>query len=50
MNIKEYSAIIRYLGRIKGLAEGVEDEDIQASLILNVDRICELLTGTVHYG
>ncbi len=44
MNVKQYSAILRYLGRIEGLAQGVEDENIQAALIMNVDRIYELLT------
>lgn len=50
MSPNEYSALIRYLGRIEGLAQGVEDENIQASLILNVDRIFEILTGMVKHA
>lgn len=37
-----YSAIMRKLGRIEGIAL-CEEEDIRAGLILNVDRICEIL-------
>ena len=44
MTAKQYSALLRYLGRIGGLAQGVEDENIQAALIMNVDRIYDLLT------
>lgn len=44
MTAKQYSVLLRYLGRIEGLAQGVEDENIQAALIMNVDRIYELLT------
>lgn len=43
MTAKQYSALLRYLGRIEGLAQGVEDENIQAALIMNVDRIYDLL-------
>ena len=42
ISMKGYSAIMRSLGRIEGIAL-CEEEDIQASLILNVDRICEIL-------
>lgn len=44
MTAKQYSALLRYLGRIEGLAQGVEDENIQAAMIMNVDRIYDLLT------
>lgn len=44
MTANQYSTLLRYLGRIEGLAQGVEDENIQAALIMNVDRIFDLLT------
>lgn len=44
MTAKQYYALLRYLGRIEGLAQGVEDENIQAALIMNVERIFDLLT------
>ena len=42
ISMKGYSAIMRSLGRIEGIAL-CEEEDIQASLIMNVDRICKIL-------
>ena len=43
MSIVEYSKILRHLGRIEGLALGVEDETIQAELTAIVDQIVALL-------
>ena len=42
ISMKGYSAIMRCIGRIEGIASCEEDE-IQASLIMNADRICEIL-------
>ena len=43
MTTTQYSAILRYLGKIEGLTLGVEDETIQAELIAIVDKIVVLL-------
>ena len=42
ISAQAHSAIMRNLGRIEGIAL-CEEEDIQASLIMNVDRICKIL-------
>lgn len=42
ISMKGYSAIMRCIGRIEGIASCEEDE-IQASLIMNADRICKIL-------
>ena len=42
ISTQAHSAIMRNLGRIEGIAH-CEEEDIQASLIMNVDRICKIL-------
>ena len=42
ISAQAHSAIMRNLGRIEGIAY-CEEEDIQASLIMNVDRICKIL-------
>ena len=42
ISMKGYSAIMRCIGRIEGIAL-CEEEDIQAMLTANVKRICEIL-------
>lgn len=42
ISMKGYSAIMRNLGRIEGIAL-CEEEDIRAMLIGNAERICEIL-------
>lgn len=42
ISAQAHSAIMRNLGRIEGIAL-CEAEDIQAMLVMNVDRICEIL-------
>ncbi len=47
ISAQAHSAIMRNLGRIEGIAL-CEEEDIQASLIMNADRICEILEAEMR--